>query len=167
MAEATSWTVQSTGEPLFLWLIERIKLTLMGEAVLLLIFTTLLPPSVLFFVNWPKSPQTSEYKCGFNTHWYDKEFPLHFHGRPTKHVSGIQAHLSLTPHSGGMLHFAVLCRRAPWLQNHLSQLLVAEQPAGSPHVAPVTLPPEWPCLYLTVQEGVVIWTTFRNGVVHL
>lgn len=46
--------------------------------------------------------------------------------------------------------------RTPWLQDHLSPPVAAEEPAGISHVEP----PAWPCLYLTVQQQVLKLTSF-------
>lgn len=44
--------------------------------------------------------------------------------------------------------------------NKLSQLIVAEEPVGSSHLLSVIWPPLCPCLYLNLQQEVLMWTSF-------
>ena len=62
-----------------------------------------------------------------------------------------------------------LCRaaRVPWPWGHLSCITVMEPPAGSSHAIPAISPPAWPCLYLTMQQEVLMRTSFRNRVIFL
>lgn len=62
-----------------------------------------------------------------------------------------------------MLHCAARTARPsgsaaliPWTQGKLSHLIATEEAAGSSHLTPAITPPLWPCLYLKVQQEVLM-----------
>lgn len=57
----------------------------------------------------------------------------------------------------------VPCCTSPSAEDRLSRVMVTEEPTGSSHSVPTITPPASPCLYLTVQQQVLMRTSSLFG----
>lgn len=68
------------------------------------------------------------------------------------HTCGVQTYFQPVP-----------CCTSPSAEDRLSQAMVTEEPTGSSHSVPTITPPASPCLYLTVQQQVLMRTSSLFG----